>query len=413
MEPSNESPTHLSKAVQLLTAICVYELHLPISELPSGSGSSMATTTATTQNHSSVPSPFPGGFNPYQGYRVDLTGQNSPNNQNRNITTTGSTSKIDLELQQLQKAQLKLQQQQKVIQHDWTMTIVAPLSGSTNSTTTMKETVSNITTTAPTVSDGTLLAQRVQQQAMERKQRENSGFTTRAMRDLETLKQSKIYTHVSISIHVTMQYDSPIKKMANETLHTTENNNSILIVQFHGKFLPSDTIETVMTALRNDCFHDSDNKTHFELYSTPPMVTYHDTTRTLQQEQLVPASKLFLRWTSAAPAPATTLQRTTSSKKSKAVTTKVVTASNPAAKAILQPKWLSIIMESNHHGMVDDAHPAPNTATFPQSIPIRSALPSEQVPPAATSTTTTLKSIPPTKKLTREELLLKRMMGGK
>jgi hypothetical protein len=435
--PFQEDANHLRKAQQLLMDIAIYELHIPRHEIPITTTMTTTTTTMNTgtnehphsSSSSSTPPPpqstFPGGFNPYQGYRIDITGIN-----NSTATTTTGTSKIDLELQQLQHAKqtLLLQQQQVDApkRSEWTMTILqpSPTTSSNNNNNHMEITHTSTTSTTATPSDGSLLAQRMQQQSVARMKRENGGLTTKAMRDLETLQQSKLYTHVALSIHVTMQYGH------NDTSRSSENNNSnTLIVQFHGTFLPNDTIDTVMTALRNDCLvlpllqssssssdtTTTNNHIDFELYSTPPMITYNHTKRynTLQQEQLVPASKLFLRWI----VPSSPNRPPNKSSKMTSRTTTSTATTNPIHTEILQPKWLSMI--ESHLNKSSSSHSADATTAvvaFPKAIPIRSALPTtaalkDDEDPTATHpkkpTTTT------TKKLSKEELLLRRMMGGK
>ena len=164
------------------------------------------------------------------------------------------------------------------------------------------------------------------------------------------------------------------------------------------------------------------NNIDFELYSTPPMITYHDTKRshTLQQEQLVPASKLFLRWI--VPTNAVVPNTKRNAKTTTTVKTTTTAASNPIYTAVLQPKWLSMI--ESHMSSSGRSHIEPTTTSttmaFPKAIPIASALPTTTAakteadhddgnhphPKPASSATNT-------PKLTKEELLLRRMMGGK
>ena len=375
-------------------------------------------------------------------------------------------SPIDRQLQQYQQAQEQLvrQHQQPPVDttttttttgssststlqqnhHAWTMTIVQPsVSNSIIAATTTKTTDRDqSTSTTSTSGDGSLLAQHIQQQTMARMKRENAGLTTKAMRDLEQFQQSKLYTHVSLSIHVVTIPPPPQGNNNHPSTTTTttstnrssgnnnNNNSDTIIVQFHGKFSPNDTIDTVMTALRQDCFlmdttttttnNNNNSNIDFELYSTPPMVIYNSTKRyhTLQQEQLVPASKLFLRWIVPVPVvvvPSTSRRRHQQSSK---ITKASTPAPNPMYTSILQPKWLSIIESHDWNGTTTTTTTTTTNAimaSFPKSIPIRTALPSV-VQQDGTITRPTKKPTPSngtTQTLTKEELLLRRMMGGK
>lgn len=437
--PMNEDKNHLQKAQQLLTSIAIYELHISPHELPGASTTTTSTTTktnaATTSSSTTTTntSTFPGGFNPYQGYRMDLTGQTNTSGSSTTATTNTSTSKIDWELQQLQQAQQQLLARASATTttttsrtHEWTMTIP------NTQNTTFRVEANDLHRSS---TDGALLAQRMQQQTMVQRQREQGGLATKAMRELERLKQAKIYTEVSLSIQVTMMRN----KTATGTSSSSSTGSNAIVVQFHGKFLPHDTIDAVMTALRNDCFvpllttsmstaddttTTNNNNIDFELYSTPPMITYHDTKRshTLQQEQLVPASKLFLRWI--VPTVSVVPNTKRNAKTTTTVKTTTTAASNPIYMAVLQPKWLSMI-ESHWNGSGSSPIEPTTTSTtmaFPKAIPIVSALPTTTAAAAKAEADHDDAQHPHKKpassatnkpKLTKEELLLRRMMGGK
>jgi hypothetical protein len=276
----------------------------------------------------------------------------------------------------------------------------------TGTNSTASTTTNDNTNNTSNSNDSALLASHLQKQTLERQKRENSGFTTKAMRDIEKLKQTRIYTHVQLSIHITLLSSSSVtttpitsKNKSNKNDDTTNNST---IVQFIGKFLPRDMIQTVLDAICNDCFIPSNNNYKnedgtycFELYSTPPMTKYTNLHRTLTEEQLVPASKLFLRWTN-----------------NNNNNTKNMNINTPSI-SILQPHWLSLIHDhkNNHHYQQQQQ-------SFPKSIPIISA---------ATTTTTvenedddtnkkkkaTTTAVQPIKKISKEDALLKRMMGRK
>ena len=62
-------------------------------------------------------------------------------------------------------------------------------------------------------------------------------------------------------------------------------------------FLPIDTIATVKESIKNDCFINSTTtvNTDFDLYIKPPRRLLQST-KTLQDEDLVPAAKIFISW---------------------------------------------------------------------------------------------------------------------
>jgi hypothetical protein len=446
--PLNEDRTHIQYAIQLLQQIVQYELPPP----PVTTAVTASNATATSRATRPVP-PKP-LFNPYQGYRMDMTGQHPPtaatatttNSTSTSTSTTITSSKIQLELQQLQAAQATIQQRvypnttkstdpsmTSIRDRQWTMTILQPTnqtasmsSNTATSTDYMNASTTATTTTNTNRSDTSLLAQQLQKQTMAQQKRDNSGFTTRAMREIEALQKSRIYTHALLSIQVTMHNNLNQDTKMSGTTDASNHNNNTIIVQFNGTFYPQDTIDTVIQAIRNDCFqlpttttsrtidmkNDHDLSTlDFELYSTPPMITYrthqsnsntmkkmkntktsNTAQQTLQEAQLVPASKLYVRWI--------TIDTETNP-----------TSDHPNVATVLQPKWWSIVQDS-----ISNTTSTTSTATiaFPKSIPIVSALSS---PPNTNSndddnTTNETKATTQPPKLTKEERMLRRMMGG-
>jgi hypothetical protein len=115
-----------------------------------------------------------------------------------------------------------------------------------------------------------LIAAQFQKQQAERKQREEGGFTTKTMRELEKLKKQKVYSHSQLALQF--------------------SDGTVL----QGKFLPREKISTVVTALK-ECFVE-EPASAVELYVTPPKKTLPPTS-TLQDEGLVPAAKVFVRVT--------------------------------------------------------------------------------------------------------------------
>jgi hypothetical protein len=131
-------------------------------------------------------------------------------------------------------------------------------------------------------SDGSLLAARMKRLEEERRRREEGGFTTRAMRDLESMKKAKVYTHATLRVGFA---------------------DGCWIA---AKFLPGETVEAVRTVLREECFReDMAGALDFDLYVAPPRRRL-DGSKRLDAEGLVPAARVHVSWKvgGAPPAPA-------------------------------------------------------------------------------------------------------------
>ena len=121
-------------------------------------------------------------------------------------------------------------------------------------------------------SDGSLLAARMKRLEEERRKREEGGFTTKAMRDLESMKKAKVYTHATLRVG-----------FADGCWITA-------------KFLPSETVEAVKTVLREECFREDVAGTlDFDLYVAPPRRKL-DGSKRLDAEGLVPAARVHVSW---------------------------------------------------------------------------------------------------------------------
>lgn len=254
---ANESTTLLIKARRLLMQTAIQELRVSADDLPkykppppavavAGSSSSSSSQQATST------------FNPYQRHRYNATGQPQQPDSYESTTET--------RLKQLQKKQEKLEAQFSSIDDRELVAFrpnqqAPPLSASTTTTT-------SSSTNGP--SDGTLLAQRMKRLEQERKEREEGGFTTKAMRELQKMQNTKVYSHCKLRIQFP--------------------DGSAL----EGKFLPRETVEIVKQTV-SECF--TVNGLDFDLYVAPPRRQL-DISQTLQQEGLVPAAKVFVSWKS-------------------------------------------------------------------------------------------------------------------
>ena len=117
-------------------------------------------------------------------------------------------------------------------------------------------------------SDGSILAKQFQQREQDRRKRDEQGFTTRAMRDLEKLKKQKVYSHAQIRVQF--------------------SDGSAL----EAKFLPKEPISVIKAVVKDSLILPS---LDFDLYVAPPRRKLSEMS-TLEEEGLVPAAKIFLSW---------------------------------------------------------------------------------------------------------------------
>jgi hypothetical protein len=251
----DESTALLDKARRLLMTTAIHELRMKADDLPKYKPPPAA---ARVSNTSAAPA---AGFNPYQGHRHNSTGQPQPQESYVSPTET--------KLRQLKAKQdrLEAQLQGSGLQDRELVALRPPGQAAV---------VSN---DAPPTSDGGLLAQRMQRLEQERIQREEGGFTTKAMRDLQKLKQTKVYSHAKLRIQF--------------------SGGSAL----EAKFLPKETLDVVKNLI-DECLLVP---LEFDLYVAPPRRQL-DFAKSLQEEGLVPAAKVFVSWKGATP-PATFLKQ--------------------------------------------------------------------------------------------------------
>jgi len=136
-------------------------------------------------------------------------------------------------------------------------------------------TSSSSSTGGRTSGDSSLLARQLTRKAEERKQREDGGFTTHAMRALTKLQKAKIYTHARLRI-------------------CFPDGSSL-----SASFLPKETVAVVMEVI-GGCLVEGgvgvgQAQGRFDLYVTPPRRKLEGGT-TLEDEGLVPAAKVFVSW---------------------------------------------------------------------------------------------------------------------
>ncbi|GMI16630.1 hypothetical protein TrLO_g6280 [Triparma laevis f. longispina] len=126
--------------------------------------------------------------------------------------------------------------------------------------------------------DGMLLGQSLKRTLDAQKKRETGGFTTKAMRDVENLKRSKVYKTSKIRI-----------VMPDSSLVEVEFNN--------GREGDGGKIFETIEQVSNEIFVPG---LQFGLYVTPPRMEI-DVTKSWKSEGLVPTGKCFLYWKTPSP----------------------------------------------------------------------------------------------------------------
>lgn len=208
------------------------------------------------------PSVPPVSFDVYQPQRFDGPSVASGTNLS---APQGWKSQTELQLKVLQQKQEKLEKKITKTDRHWKAFRSASISTSVpiSSSLSPGDGISS--------SDSALLAAQIAKQQQERQAAENRGFTTKAMRDLEALKKSKVYSHAHLRIHFA--------------------DGSIVA----GNFGPREKCVDIIDALRKDVFVETVSTIPLELYMTPPRIIL-DTQKSLQELQLVPAAKIHVKW---------------------------------------------------------------------------------------------------------------------
>ena len=354
LETSNEDTNHLVAARHMLLMCATHELKMKAEELPKFVPPPAPITMTSTALASSSAAPS-SSFNPYQGQRYDglsaaVGARLGPDGK--------YISPTEQKLAKLQQKQAKLQETMHIPLED--RGLIATLPGNTASS--LTPTDSSGPQTGEGKSDSSLLAAYAKKQMEQSKQQANAGFTTKAMRDLAKLEKSKVYSHVILSIQF-------------------PDGTSL-----RGKFLPLETVARVQQVVLECCRDDeiasegqkrdeSAAESLLELYVTPPRRKLIPT-KTLSDEGLVPASKVYVSW-----------------------------KKQGTPKVGLSPGHF-LLPELFAPTASRDMQPASGGAEFPTSKPVADSIEAEANLPAAAN------KVPKKKKAkNKEDDLLKRMMG--
>jgi len=245
----NESQSHLVTARRLLSTRAVQDLGVNHEELPVFRPPPLPTSVQQAASSSA-------DFNPYAGHRFDAksaaVGANLGPDSNYVSTT-------ETELSRLKNQQAALERKRKAnLDPSWRA--FRP-----NEPVVVRSIATN-KTAAKQTTDASLIAGRLKRQQEAQKQR--SQFTTKAMRDLARIKNQKVYSHATL------------------TVHFPDGHN------ITGQFVPTTSIAAVKERLVKDCFLEG-MASDFDLYITPPRRVLQ---KSLQEEDLVPAAKIFVSW---------------------------------------------------------------------------------------------------------------------
>jgi len=206
-------------------------------------------------------------FDPFRShsYNVQAAAAGAPNPNS--VIPDGSSGKSSTErkLEILQQKQQKLEQS---IQSLGDRGIMAFLPGETGSIVALNSPGDSI---LDSKGDSSLLAGLAKNKMDERKKRDEGGFQTKSMRDLEKMKKAKVYSHAQLKIYFP---DG---------------------ARIEAKFLPNETIQSVKDIVVSAFSQEYSMISQFDLYVSPPRRILGNK-ETLKSEGLVPAAKMHVSW---------------------------------------------------------------------------------------------------------------------
>jgi len=238
------------------------------------SSAPVATYRDNTQENETLRNSTPeismNGFDPYQSHNFNssFAATGGKINPSRVIPSAKYESKIEKDLRKLEERAEKFEAKNTTKSLDRKIVAIRP--GDIESVTDVSKMMAE--DDLGRKSDGKLFMQRIQHQQEQSRKLENTGFTTKAMRDLEKMKKAKVYSHTNLRI-------------------SFSNGHSLSC-----RFLPSETINVVKSIIIESLV-DEYAKEPFDLYVTPPR-TVMQINHTLAEAQLVPAAKLHVSWKS-------------------------------------------------------------------------------------------------------------------
>lgn len=268
----NENTSILLYTRRLLEQVLVNTLGVASEDIPPFHQST--STEMLTQNSMNTPV----SFDPYRPFTFNVQSAAAGAPNPASIVPEGviGPSLTEQRLDQLKKKQMKIEEdlfRQNTIRtvQDRNLVVYPPPIIPTGAIVTVSaQDESDATFLGSSKGDASLIAGRLKRLEDERKKREEGGFTTSAMREVDKLMNTKIYSHTQVRI------DFPDGSWVS------------------AKFLPYEKVSVIKETLRS-IFVAEYLEMPFDLYITPPKRILIDE-NTLTEEGLVPAAKIRFTW---------------------------------------------------------------------------------------------------------------------
>eukprot|EP00537_Pseudo-nitzschia_pungens_P008123 CAMPEP_0172358922 /NCGR_PEP_ID=MMETSP1060-20121228/3198_1 /TAXON_ID=37318 /ORGANISM="Pseudo-nitzschia pungens, Strain cf. cingulata" /LENGTH=513 /DNA_ID=CAMNT_0013080361 /DNA_START=226 /DNA_END=1767 /DNA_ORIENTATION=+ len=307
LHEDREDTELLVKARHTLARIAVLELGARAETMPKFHPPPPRARMASSSSSSGGPPPS-GGFDVYKGNRFD--GQSASVGTNLGPPANWK-SKTEQELAELKRREEKLQRELLAgrgknknsksnnnnnnnnnnnsqsntpsLDRQWTVILPGQAASSGQTTATTSTATATSTTTSSSRStrgDSQLLASHFQKQHASRAAAEQRGFTTKAMRELERLRKTKVYSHTQLAL----AFPDAVVIKAN---FATRETISAVLDGLCSEVLSPDVLPASASA--------SSSSSLLELYQTPPR-TVLDPSKNLTELGLVPAARIYVGW---------------------------------------------------------------------------------------------------------------------
>jgi hypothetical protein len=261
MSPMREDSTVLIHIRNEISIILSKELKVDEKTIPPMPCLPDTNTSYTTKSSNLTFDPFrSSSFN----VQAAAVGAPNPNSIVPDGSSAKSTSTTEKKLDMLKQKQIQLEQTFQSLQD---RNIVAYLPGDVGPIVTVNSPGDVI---LDSKGDGALIASQLKKR-MEDKRKEDTGFTTKAMRDLERMKKQKVYSHTQLKIFF-------------------PDGSRI-----EAKFLPNETVAAVRNVVKSTFLPQHQAHFDFDLYVSPPRKILSES-KSLREEGLVPAAKLHISW---------------------------------------------------------------------------------------------------------------------
>jgi hypothetical protein len=260
MNPNREDSTMLINIRNEISVILSNELKVDekmIQPMPRVADSKLSSSLTLNSNSS---------FDPFKSssFNIQAAAVGAPNPNS--IIPDGSSAKSTTEkkLDMLRQKQMQLEQTFQSLQD---RNIVAYLPGDVGSIVTINSPDDVI---LDSKGDSALIASQLKKK-MEDKRKDDNGFTTKAMRDLEKMRKQKVYSHSQLKIFF-------------------PDGSRV-----EARFLPNETIAAVRDVIKSTFLPQHQTNFDFDLYVSPPRKILLES-NTLKEAGLVPAAKLHISW---------------------------------------------------------------------------------------------------------------------